>query len=659
MIKLPEMKADEKLRKALSVLHRKSQYGLQSIRLVSKIFADSDDAKNIFKTLPTTLKEIFNFEYIFISNITNEGSVELIKNTSIQNDDLNYFLNLLKEHLNIAGPFLKTKNDDDHSLKIKSYAVIPIEFKKQITAAILFADTKYRADLPIIVDTISLIGDMLAQEINRRELLEEIGQVNRDKVVILDNLEQSLMVCDEKGAILPGCSLAAKKMFGENIEGNTIFNVFQYNPKAEESLSSWLKLIFKDVMDFSNVKPLGPSFYEKPNGMYIKLDYNIIRNEDGKVDRLLIKGSDDTEKRRLGKIAEEETSFAKSALLIVKNVYEFKLLTENIRKSIKILKNLIDKQSNPDTLESISKTLHTFKGNCGIFSLTSIANIIDLLEDEIADFFQADHKSNETCKLFSEQIIKEFESGFEKHIVRYDEILELFNEDELEGKFISNAQLTGMSDFIRKEYGEESELFSEYTKQFLLEPFHDCFKQYSNLVTNQSKLLGKKIDFSVENTDILIKKSCYAGFLSSMIHILRNAIDHGFERPKIRIDIGKKEVGSITVSFERELVEAQEYARIAVSDDGVGIDTGKVKSQVLENGHFTVSEVAAMSAHEINQLIFLPYFSTKGCVSTISGRGVGLNAVKDEVAKIKGKIWVESKDGEGAQFIILVPILQN
>jgi two-component system, chemotaxis family, sensor kinase CheA len=659
MIKIPEMKADKNLRKALSVLHRKSQYGLQSIRQVSKIFADSDDVNILFESLSSTLKDIFSYEYVFISNITSEGSVEFTQNTSVEKNDADYFIKLLNENLAPSGPVLKTENNDDHSLKIKSYAIIPIKFYDDITAVLLFADTKYRADLPIIVDTILLIGDMLAQEINRRQLLDKIDQVNRDKVIILDNLEQSLIVCDVNGTVLPGCSLAAKKLFGENIEGKAIFNAFQYNSKAKESLSSWLKLVFKDVMDFSHVKPLGPSFYKKPDGTYIKLDYNIIRNEKGKIDRLLIKGLDETEKRKLGKIAEEESSFAKSALAVVKNVYEFRLLIENIRNSVNILKKLIEEDSGLDTLESISKTLHTFKGNCGLFNLTSISNLIDLLEDDISDFFQTNSKEVRACQIFSDQILNDFHSGFEEHIVRYDEILELFNEGELDGKLISNEQLQNMNRLIKNECGEDSELHAEYTNQFLLEPFHDCFKQYSHLVADQSKLLNKKIDYIIENTNILVKKSRYNNLLSSIVHILRNAIDHGFEKPQMRIDLGKKEVGSIIISFSEESVASKPYVKISISDDGDGIDTEKVKDEVFENKHHTISELEAMSAYSINQLIFLPYFSTKGCVSSISGRGVGLSAVKDEVLKIKGEISVESIKGKGARFIILIPILKD
>ena len=652
------MVADRNLRKALSVLHKKSQYGLQSLRQVSKIFTNSNDASSIFESLPNALKEIFKFEHIFITQVTEDGKLKFPPST-LKSNTVNYFLKLIEGHLSNARVVIETQNNDNNNFDVKSYAIIPINFDGHVTAVILFADSEYRADLPIIVDTIKLIGDMLAQEINRRTLLEEIDKANQDKIIILDNLEEALMVCDANGTILPGCSQEAKRMFGENIEGKTLATILNYNDKAAESLNSWVNLVFKDMMDFQHVKPLGPSFYEKPSGEYIQLDFNLIRDDNGKIDRLIIKGTDKTENKNLEKLAEEEAGFAKSVMLIVKNAHEFNIFINSIRNFISQVKNLINTEEiTLSSLKTIARTLHTFKGNCGIFSLTAIINLIDGIEDQIDTFFQ-EPKQHPKVVEFTHHIITKYEKSFETLVTRYADILNLIDNNDRLKKTVLTSDLTEVQNLIIEEHNKDSKLYQLFKKNLILEPIQTGFEAFHQLIKNQAELLNKPVSYEIGNSDIRVNTEKYEEFFSSAIHIFRNVFDHGIEHSHIREKLNKNEQANIKISFKKCSVGNQDKVIINISDDGSGVDTAKVKDQIISSQYLSTEQIDKMSEEEINQQIFSENFSTKDHIDLYSGRGIGLNAVFVEVTKLNGEIKVVSKPKKGTDFIITLPIIDS
>jgi two-component system chemotaxis sensor kinase CheA len=135
-----------------------------------------------------------------------------------------------------------------------------------------------------------------------------------------------------------------------------------------------------------------------------------------------------------------------------------------------------------------------------------------------------------------------------------------------------------------------------------------------------------------------------------MMHIIRNAIDHGIESRDIRIAHGKDEQGTIRISS----CQKGNHVVIEIEDDGGGIDVEKVKSKALQKG--LVTDVTTVTDREAIDFIFLPGFSTNDTVSEISGRGVGMDVVKNNISAVSGMVDVETRKGEGSRFIITLPI---
>lgn len=655
--------SSDQLVKALSLLHKRSEQGQINIKTVSKLFVNAEDSAALYEQLPEVLCECFGFSYsMILIKYKGKRSFNVAGTYGFNKEDRkDKYKTVQKQFLDQVKDSFKAHMESNFSRDggsdIKSFIYLPVVYKKKLKGAIVLADSKKRKDLSIFIDTILIIADMLAQELIRKDLEEELKKTNRDMAMILDNLEQGLLICNEEGKVQHGCSLEAKRMFGEDIVGKKLAEVFQYDEKAEDSVDVWLNLVFKDMMKFKNIKPLGPSSYDKLNQRYIELDYQIIRNDDHLIDKLLIIATDRTKERQLKQLADEESGFVKSVLAIIKHWPDFGDFIRDVKHTIKKMNGMLDSVTE-EGMQEVSRLLHTVKGNCGIFNLTNFIKFINDLENEIESFLEDDGFADRVkAKEFFVSLTNRLETEFEQVMKRYESITNLFGSADLDGRVISNEQILRMEDMIIRSHHKNSSMYQEYLKNFVLEPLDKCFYQYEQLVKNYSTQLKKEISYHVDTTDILVNRDKYAQLFSSMIHVFKNAIDHGIEPPFDRSSEGKKEVGSIAVSFDSVTEENQKLALIKIKDDGRGLNTEKIVQTALKRQIVNKQQLEQLSDEQIHQFVFLPKFTTKIAATELSGRGVGLDAVRYESKKLGGKTWIESFPGEGSCTYIKVPLI--
>src|SRR5215470_12431215 len=137
-----------------------------------------------------------------------------------------------------------------------------------------------------------------------------------------------------------------------------------------------------------------------------------------------------------------------------------------------------------------------------------------------------------------------------------------------------------------------------------------------------------------------------------LTHLVRNCADHGIENPDERSAAGKPRLGTIRLTAARQ----GGYVVIEIADDGRGLDTTRIKAKALEAGLISESEISAKSQAEINNLIFAPGFSTALEITSISGRGVGMDIVRNNIEKFGGTVDVKSSPGGGTSFVIKIPL---
>jgi len=181
-------------------------------------------------------------------------------------------------------------------------------------------------------------------------------------------------------------------------------------------------------------------------------------------------------------------------------------------------------------------------------------------------------------------------------------------------------------------------------------PISQIFSRFPRVVRDLSKDLHKNIQLVIEGEDTELDKSVVEDLLDPIMHCVRNALDHGIETPEVRKAAGKPEQGIMLLKASNE----GNMIVIEVSDDGHGIDVEKVKSKAVEKGILHPGK--KLTDVEAFQLVFAPGFSTSDKISSVSGRGVGLDVVKTHIEKLNGTVTVESELNVGTRFIIKLPL---
>ncbi len=181
-------------------------------------------------------------------------------------------------------------------------------------------------------------------------------------------------------------------------------------------------------------------------------------------------------------------------------------------------------------------------------------------------------------------------------------------------------------------------------------PVGQLFEKMSRIVRKISREQGKRIDLRLSGTDTELDKMIVEDITDPLMHIIRNALDHGIEPPAERRALGKDETGVIRLSSSQK----GNYVVIEVEDDGRGFDLDKITGKAVDLGLIAGEE--GLSPKDILDMIFLPGFSTADRVSDVSGRGVGMDVVKNNISAISGTVEIQSEQGVGSRVIITLPI---
>lgn len=183
-------------------------------------------------------------------------------------------------------------------------------------------------------------------------------------------------------------------------------------------------------------------------------------------------------------------------------------------------------------------------------------------------------------------------------------------------------------------------------------PMEQVYGKFPKLIRDIGKKLGKEILYVTAGDDVEIDKAMTEGLSDPLMHIIRNACDHGIETPSERIRQGKKAEGTIKI----EAAQANERITVTIADDGKGMDTAKLVEKALEIGIISAERAALLSEQEKFSLIFEPGFSTASDISDISGRGVGMDVARSNINRLGGSIQIESTPGKGTIMRLSFPL---
>ncbi len=183
-------------------------------------------------------------------------------------------------------------------------------------------------------------------------------------------------------------------------------------------------------------------------------------------------------------------------------------------------------------------------------------------------------------------------------------------------------------------------------------PVETVFNRFPRMIRQLQKELNKKIELSIIGAETELDRTVIDEIGDPLVHLIRNSIDHGIEAPEVRVNKGKPESGHVVL----KAYHSGNHVFIEVEDDGAGLNRKKILEKALERNVITERDAETLEDNEIYELIFAPGFSTADQISDISGRGVGLDVVKNKLESLGGSVSVKSVEGQGSLFSIQLPL---
>lgn len=221
----------------------------------------------------------------------------------------------------------------------------------------------------------------------------------------------------------------------------------------------------------------------------------------------------------------------------------------------------------------------------------------------------------------------------------------------IEGRLRGDKDLEALNDLLEGMYDITSNIQNKIIEMRKVS-LKTVFRPFKRLVRDISKALGKEIELVINGDDLYVDNVIAKLYSNTLIHLIRNSLDHGIETTVERLQNGKIAQGTLTINVE----ERGELISLEIIDDGKGIDPAIIANKSIEKGLFTQSQIDKMRKSEILDIIFHSGFSTAQVVSDISGRGVGMDMVRGSFEEFGGNIKIDSDVGKGTRFNLIVPI---
>ena len=250
-------------------------------------------------------------------------------------------------------------------------------------------------------------------------------------------------------------------------------------------------------------------------------------------------------------------------------------------------------------------------------------------------------------------------SSIRVDLSKIDELMNNIGELVIAHSMLTQYTSTMEDQKIKSDLSERLDLIDRHIRELQesvmsvrMVPMETVFSKFPRVIRDTAKKLGKKIDFRHSGESVEIDKAMIEGLTDPLMHIVRNAMDHGIESSEHRVKIGKSETGILMMSAE----QANGQMIIKIQDDGSGINVERVTAKAIENGVIEEYQAAQMSKEDKAMLIFAPGLSTAAEVTDISGRGVGMDVVMSNIKKLGGIVKVDTEDGFGTTLTIALPL---
>jgi HPt (histidine-containing phosphotransfer) domain-containing protein len=460
------------------------------------------------------------------------------------------------------------------------------------------------------------------------ERTRQLDARNHATSVVLDNVDQALFTVDSEGRLSGERSAAFERWFPQATPGALLWDLFEtVDPQAATWLTlGWDQLhggcLPRDVA----LDQLPRSLSDAVNGRSYKVEYRPIGEESESVSRILLVISDVTE---AFEVARREADQKEQMIIfqhVMKDSHEFdEFFTESERLIDGLLKGKVT------DLATAIRSLHTLKGNCSMYGVTSVAQLCHDLESKLID-------TKKMLDPIDRLQLNDVWSAFARKV---RSLTGSVAEDRVE---LARAELDSLHRAVAD--GAEAGDLLQRLRRLELEPAERRLSRLAEQARRLGLRLGKgEIDVAIEPNDVRLDPKRWAPFWSAFVHMLRNALDHGIEPTEERLACGKPAVGRLWLRTRR----TDDRILVEISDDGRGVDWDAVRATAREQG------LAAETEDELTAVLFRGGVSTKAVVTEYSGRGSGVSACYTACRELGGSLSVVSKAGVGATFRFSIP----
>ena len=455
---------------------------------------------------------------------------------------------------------------------------------------------------------------------------ETIREKQRDMRLILDNVETGLVTVDLQGRLSSECSRVVAEWFGAPADGQPIG---EWLRERDPNFAEWLGLAMEGVTD--GMLPPEVALAQLPRQLKdgastYSVQYQLIRAADDSVAKMLVIFTDISERLRSEAAQRHQSDLLQLFQHIMRDKHGF---IEFLAEADEIMRQL-RAESHTD-VDHVKRLIHTLKGNAAIFGMRRLSEICHDIENRISEEQEMPAES-ELAGLREawDQIRVDLAKLMGEH---HDRSIEI---DDADYEAIIQAVLNGV----------DPKEVVRMIESWRLEPASKRLARVEQQIRALCQRMGKSdVQVQIEPHELRFSSERYAPFWSAFIHVLRNAVDHGIDEREERARRGKPVTAHIRVGTR---IEEGNFV-VAVEDDGPGVDWEALRAKAGALG----IDPAAIGGRE--NLVFLPGVSTKTVVTELSGRGVGMVAVRDACEALGGRVTVESEPGRGTRVSFFFP----
>ena len=637
----------------------------ESLRELNQRLTSTLEEKRIYEILLDGLSQVVDYDMAWAASKMNSSfevtalkdfgkrkaaEVYLAKGNIIESDVLNLGLPFTISDIGQCASLL---NRELLSEAARSMLLLPLCYKgKQLGVVVLQSEqyskySEHDRNMAIAFTNQAVIA------LENAKLFHKLKSRNAAVRNLLDNTGQGFLSFTGDLIIEEEYSQECLSIFGREIAGEHFIEVINLAVEDRGFWENTLKAIFEESDEFKREIVLSLLIREcRINERYIALDYKLINNNGHK--KIMVILTDITDKKQLESQIETERKTLKMIVNVLVNYNDFIYSVNDFTAfySTSLPELLKEQKPVQEIVYELYRNIHTFKGVFSQLGIIHISGLLHEFENQLIELQQAiQDMTLDRLRGFIQGVCFEHWLDQDKNIIR-----EVLGEQILHAErvvMINQTSLETIESKVKEILGpQECGILLPMIKRLRNKSFKDMVSPYASNIISLASRLDKMVNpIYFEGGDFVVDSEVYGAFCKALVHVFRNAVDHGIEPPDVRVQCYKPECGNIYCKIDL----CDDIITLCIEDDGMGLDGEIIKNSAVMKGLYTYEQLLGMKEEEVNDIIFMDEFTLKESATEYSGRGFGLPAVKQEVQRLGGDIKVESKIGSGTRFIFTLP----